>query len=183
MMKRILFIEDEKFFLEELQIALADYEITPAYSAPSGMELVQSEDFDAVLLDIMMPPPDDMNPECVDYGRSTGVELCRRIKNLKPELPIVVLTVVRDPVILERIKEAGATKVINKPVPSSVVSASLDEVYFRLARIYEVDSPYRDLEKALKYYRLVYDLFPESLYVDEAEKRIKYLNRHFFLIQ
>lgn len=60
---------------------------------------------------------------------------------------------------------------------------SLDEVYFRLARIYEVDSPYRDLEKALEYYRLLYDLFPESLYVDQAEERIKYLNRHFFLIQ
>lgn len=128
MSKRVLFIEDEKFFLEELQIALTDYEITPAYSAPRGMELVQSSDFDAVLLDIMMAPPEDIDPECVGYGRSTGVELCRRIKNLKPELPVVVLTVVRDPGILKKIEEAGAARVINKPASSSVVSASLDEV-------------------------------------------------------
>ena len=128
MKKRVIFIEDEKFFLEELQIALTDFDITPAYSAPKGMELVKTRDFDAVLLDIMMPPPDDMNPETVDYGRSTGVELCRRIKELKPDLPIIVLTVVTDPAILEKIEEAGADRVINKPASSNVVSNNLDEV-------------------------------------------------------
>ena len=128
MKRRILFIEDEMFFLEQLQMALTDYEITPAYSAPKGMELIQSEEFDAVLLDIMMSPSDDMDPEFVDYGRSTGVELCRRIKSAKPELPVIALTVVRDPGILERIKEAGASKVLNKPASSGMVSAVLEEV-------------------------------------------------------
>ena len=128
MSKRVLFIEDEKFFLEGLQIALTDYEIIPAYSAPRGMELMQDGDFDAVLLDIMMPPAEDMNPEDVGYGRTTGVELCRRIRNLKPELPIVVLTVVRDPGILAEIQAAGASKVLNKPVSSGMVRDSLEEI-------------------------------------------------------
>ena len=128
MKKRVVFIEDEKFFLEELQIALTDFDITPAYSAPKGMELVQTRDFDAVLLDIMMAPPDDMNPETVDYGRSTGVEICRRIKELKPELPVIVITVVTDPEILKKIDEAGADRVINKPTSSNIVSNNLDEV-------------------------------------------------------
>ncbi len=128
MKKRVLIIEDERFFLEQLQIALIDYEIIPAPSAPRGVELIESGDFDAVLLDIMMSPPEDMDPESVNYGRSTGVEICRRIKDIRPELPVIILTIVRDPGILERIKEAGATRIINKPVSSSVVSASLDEV-------------------------------------------------------
>lgn len=128
MKKRILFIEDERFFLEQLQMALTEYEITPAYSAVKGMELIQDGDFDAVLLDIMMSPSEDMDPEFVDYGRSTGVEICRRIKNLKPELPVIALTVVRDPGILERIKEAGAARVLNKPASSSAVSECLSEV-------------------------------------------------------
>jgi len=128
MRKRVLFVEDEKFFLEELQLALTNYEITPAYSAAGAMEIFQSGDFDAVLLDIMMPPSEDMDPEDVNYGRSTGVEICRRIKELKPELPVVVLTVVRDPGILERIEGAGADRIINKPVSSSEVSVGLDEV-------------------------------------------------------
>jgi len=128
MKKRILFIEDERFFLEQIQMALTSYEITPAYSAPEGIELAQSKNFDAVLLDIMMPPSEDMDPESVDYGRSTGVEVCRKIKELKPDLPVVALTVVRDPGILERIAEAGANGILNKPASSSEVSASLDEV-------------------------------------------------------
>ena len=107
---------------------MTEYDITPAYSALSGMELVRDENFDAVLLDIMMPPPADMDPEHVGYGRSTGVELCRRIKELKSQLPVVVLSVVRDPGILERIEEVGADRIINKPVSSSEVSAILDEV-------------------------------------------------------
>ncbi len=128
MKKRVLFIEDEKFFLEQLQLALTDYDITPAYSARSGMELIQNESFDAVLLDIMMPPPEDIDPERVGYGRSTGVELCRRIKELHPQIPVIVLSVVRDPEILEKIKEVGADRIINKPVSSSEVSAILNEV-------------------------------------------------------
>jgi tetratricopeptide (TPR) repeat protein len=60
---------------------------------------------------------------------------------------------------------------------------NLDEVYYRLARIYEVDSPYRDLESARHYYSLLYELFPESRYSDPAAERLNYLNRHFFLVQ
>ncbi len=60
---------------------------------------------------------------------------------------------------------------------------NLDEVYFRLARIYEVDSPYRDLEAARHYYGLLYESFPESIYSDPAADRLDYLNRHFFLVQ
>jgi tetratricopeptide (TPR) repeat protein len=59
----------------------------------------------------------------------------------------------------------------------------LDEVYYRLAQIYEVDSPYRDLESARHYYSLLYGLFPESLYADPAADRLNYLDRHFFLVQ
>jgi tetratricopeptide (TPR) repeat protein len=59
----------------------------------------------------------------------------------------------------------------------------LDEVYFRLAQIYEVDSPYRDIESARHYYSLLYESFPESLYVEPAAERLDYLNRHFFLVQ
>jgi tetratricopeptide (TPR) repeat protein len=60
---------------------------------------------------------------------------------------------------------------------------NLDEVYFRLAQIYEVDSPYRDLESARHYYGLLYESFPESIYVEPAARRLNYLDRHFFLVQ
>lgn len=127
-MKKILFIEDEEFLLEQYQIALSDFEVTPANSALKGLELIQRMDFDAVLLDIMMPPTGDIDPELVNYGRSTGVEICRRIKNIRPDIPIVVLSVVRDVGILDRIKEAGASEIINKPALPSRVIETLNKV-------------------------------------------------------
>ncbi|MGB9596238.1 MAG: response regulator [Candidatus Poribacteria bacterium] len=128
--KKILFIEDEEFTLEQLQIALEDYnyEVIPASSATEGMNLVSKMNFDAVLLDIMMPPPQDIDPEIVGNGRTTGVEICRRIKYLKPDLPIVVLSVVRDPGILRRINEAGANEIINKPALPSKISDTLNKI-------------------------------------------------------
>jgi outer membrane protein assembly factor BamD (BamD/ComL family) len=60
---------------------------------------------------------------------------------------------------------------------------NLDEVYYRLAGIYEVDSPHRDIEAARHYYSLIYELYPESRYSDPAGERIDYLDRHFFLVQ
>lgn len=128
--RKILFIEDELFTLEQLQIALEDYnyEIIPASSAMEGMNLVNTMNFDAVLLDIMMPPPNDVDPEIVGNGRTTGVEICRRIRHLRPDLPIIVLSVVRDPSILRRINEAGANEIINKPALPSKISDTLNKV-------------------------------------------------------
>ncbi len=127
-MKKILFIEDEEFLLEQYQIALSDFDVIPANSALKGLELIRQMDFDAVLLDIMMPPTEDMDPELVSYGRSTGVEICRRIKNIRPDIPIVVLSVVRDAGILNRIKEAGASEIINKPAMPNKVIEILNKV-------------------------------------------------------
>jgi len=59
----------------------------------------------------------------------------------------------------------------------------LDEVYYRLAFIYEVNSPYRNLELSRDYYGLLYENFPESPYAELAGKRLDYLDRHFFLVQ
>ena len=58
----------------------------------------------------------------------------------------------------------------------------LDEVYFRLARLYELDLTQRDLEKSRSYYQKVYDEYPESLYSDESRQRLRYLERYFFRI-
>ena len=128
MKKKVLYIEDEKFLLEQVQIALEDFDIVPASSAARSMELVNEMDFDAVLLDIMMPPPDDIDPEIVGYGRTTGVEICRRIRNLKPHLPIVILSVVRDLGILGKIKDAGANEILYKPALPSKIIETLNKV-------------------------------------------------------
>ncbi len=128
MKKQILFIEDDKFLLEQLQIALEDFEIIPTSSASMGLEMLNKARYDAVILDIMMPPPEDMDAELVGYGRTTGIEVCRRIRYLNPDLPIVVLSVVRDVGILDRIHKAGADEIINKPALPNKITETLNKV-------------------------------------------------------
>ncbi len=61
--------------------------------------------------------------------------------------------------------------------------SGLDTVYFQLARIYELESPLRDVRLAREYYRKVYEEFPESEHAAKARERILYLDRHFFHVQ
>ncbi|OHD76166.1 MAG: hypothetical protein A2V99_17785 [Spirochaetes bacterium RBG_16_67_19] len=59
----------------------------------------------------------------------------------------------------------------------------LDAAYFQLARLYELESPLRDVRLAREYYRKVYEEFPESEHAGEARRRILYLDRYFFHVQ
>jgi tetratricopeptide (TPR) repeat protein len=61
--------------------------------------------------------------------------------------------------------------------------AGLDAAYFQLARLYELESPLRDVRLAREYYRKVYEEFPESEHAGEARRRILYLDRYFFHVQ
>jgi len=57
--------------------------------------------------------------------------------------------------------------------------SGLDTVYFQLARIYELESPLRDVRLAREYYRKVYEEFPESEHAAKARERILYLDAIF----
>ncbi len=59
--------------------------------------------FQLVVSDIGMPGPD-------------GVEVCRSLHMLQPELPVVLITAFRDEETFRRAREAGAVDVITKPL-------------------------------------------------------------------
>jgi CheY-like chemotaxis protein len=80
-----------------------------------GSRWFAEESFDAVLLDICMPPAPDMEPDAVQHGRETGIEVARRFHAQKPTVPIVALTVVYDEEIKTRMRDAGIREIINKP--------------------------------------------------------------------
>ena len=59
----------------------------------------------------------------------------------------------------------------------------LDEVLFRMAQLYESETPLRDLKAARDTYRRVYDGWPESPFSEPANARFRYLERHFFEVR
>src|SRR5208337_1933722 len=108
-MYRVLYIEDEPDSLEDLPPLLKGrgLHVVAKGSIDEALSLFRQESFDAVLLDICMPPTEDMPLAAVGYGRETGVEVARRLKTLRPNLPIIALTVVYDPDIKARMRQAG----------------------------------------------------------------------------
>jgi len=103
-MKHILIVEDEEGIVVFLKQGLEEegYQVSSANNGKSGLELFQSEKFDLVLLDWMLP-------------KMTGVEVCKSIRQQNTKVPIIFLTA-KDTVqeTVEGLK-SGANDYIKKP--------------------------------------------------------------------
>jgi CheY-like chemotaxis protein len=130
-MYKVLYVEDEIDMIEDLAPVLKDLglDVIAQRSIEKALQLFSEVSFDAVLLDICMPPSADIDPKKVEYGRETGIEVARRLREQNSDIPIIALTVVNDPEIKERMKNAGITKIINKPADAhAILNAILDEI-------------------------------------------------------
>ncbi|WP_418263581.1 response regulator transcription factor [Flavobacterium faecale] len=103
-MKNILIIEDDPSIVELVSIHLKDIncELTKAYNGFDGLELVKSNHYDVIILDIMLP---DIN----------GIEICKRIRADKNTTPIMMLTARSEEIDKIIGLETGADDYLTKP--------------------------------------------------------------------
>lgn len=103
MPKKILLVEDEKHIARfvELELQHEGYEVKTSFDGREGLSLATSENFDVLLLDVMLPS-------------INGIEICRRIRT-QSQVPIILLTA-RD-AVMDRVAglDAGADDYIVKP--------------------------------------------------------------------
>ena len=80
-MIKILVIEDEKRVADLLKIGLEEngYQVLVAYDGEMGRRLFQSNDFQLIISDIILP-------------KLNGFELCQKIRKANEEIPILMLT-------------------------------------------------------------------------------------------
>jgi CheY-like chemotaxis protein len=85
-MSKILLIDDDKDFQYATRVVLEEngFEVVSAYTPETGIEKVQSEKPDLVILDVLMPS----NYEGFDVARKIREDLKMR------ELPVILLTAV-----------------------------------------------------------------------------------------
>jgi predicted nucleotide-binding protein len=95
---KILFVDDDAFLCSTYIDALRDegYEVVEAPGVRSALAQANTRDFDAVILDIMLPPGKFSNFE-TQGGFKTGISLARELRNKLPEAGILALTMSTDP--------------------------------------------------------------------------------------
>ncbi len=104
-MKKIILADDHSFIrLGLIQILKDEYptvEITEVGDGESLIKEVTLHDFDLVISDLDMP------------GRS-GLEALEQIKLIKPELPVLILSIYKEDLYAVRVLKAGASGYMNK---------------------------------------------------------------------
>ncbi len=101
---RVLLVEDNRRLSHSLQLSLDDagYAVDVAYDGVEGEELAELTNYDAVVLDVMLPQKD-------------GFEVCRSLRQKRIKTPVLMLTA-RD-AIDDRVTglDSGADDYLVKP--------------------------------------------------------------------
>ena len=111
MADRLLLVEDDPRIRTALGLGLVDqgYEVVEAGSGEAALRLIKQDDFDVVLLDLMLPGMD-------------GFAVCRTVRS-QGDLPIIVITARSGLEDVIRGLEAGADDYVTKPVVASELAA------------------------------------------------------------
>lgn len=120
---RILIIEDEQTILEFLRVGLTyeGFQVEVAPDGWSGLRLFNAQEFDLVILDLMLPDLD-------------GLEICKRLRASNPDVALILLTARRE--IPDRIAglNLGADDYVTKPFSFEELLARIRAVLRRRGR-------------------------------------------------
>jgi two-component system, NarL family, invasion response regulator UvrY len=118
-MIRILIADDHPLFREGLRHILAGCpDFTVAGEAGNGQEVLEkvwNNEYDMVLLDIAMPG-------------TPGLEVLKRLKNEKPKLPVLVLSMYPEEQYAVRVIKAGASGYLTKESASEELVTAIRRI-------------------------------------------------------
>ncbi len=111
---KILLAEDEKSLSRALCAILEknNYSVDPVYNGEDALEYLQSSDYDAAILDIMMPKLD-------------GISVLKALRNSSNNVPVIMLTAKSE--IDDKVEglDSGANDYLTKPFDSKELLARL----------------------------------------------------------
>ena len=120
--KRVLVVDDEKLIVKGIRFSLLQdgLEVDCAYDGEEALELARNNEYDLVLLDVMLPKLD-------------GFEVCRQIREFS-DMPIVMLTAKGDDMDKILGLEYGADDYITKPFNILEVKARIKAIMRRASK-------------------------------------------------
>jgi len=160
--ERILIVEDELQLarLMELELDHEGYAVKVSHNGREALGLLQEEEFDLVLLDIMLPELD-------------GVEVCRRLREFS-DIPVIMVTA-RD-AVPEKVEalDTGADDYITKPF-------AIEELLARIrALLRRKNNDLKEDSNMLAIADLVIDKYKYK--VKRAEEEVELTKKEFDLL-
>ena len=154
-MKKILVIEDEKNIQNKIKEFLesAKYEVNTADDGLEGINLIQNNNYDLVLLDIMMPKID-------------GFVVCEMIRK-NNNVPIIILTALTDEESQLKGFDKLADDYITKPFSMPVVLKHIEAIFRRTDNNNETSN-------ILKYKNMILNIENYEVYVDNQKVTLTY---------
>ncbi len=131
---RILVVEDEHRIAASIKKGLEQerFAVDLAYTGPDGYDLAASEDYDLIILDLMLPGLD-------------GLEICRKLRAEKNHTPILILTAKGQ--IQDKVTglDTGADDYLSKPFSFEELLARIRALSRRPKNTLEVILKHNDL--------------------------------------
>lgn len=123
-MATILVVEDDSRIQKALQrlFATEGYEVKCAADGNAGLEFFQMGSVDAVVLDLMLPT-------------LSGRELCKTMKSVSPDKPVVILSAVSEVADKVLLLELGADDYVTKPFSPRELLARVQAAMRRSKRL------------------------------------------------
>ena len=155
-MSRVLIIEDEEAIadLEKDYLELSEFEVSVENRGDTGLKAALSEDFDIIILDLMLPGMD-------------GFEICKKIREQK-NVPILMVSAKKDDIDKIRGLGLGADDYMTKPFsPSELV----DRVKAHLAQYERLAGVAKPENTVIEIRGLKIDKTARRVWIDGVEKQ------------
>ena len=134
-MKKALVVDDTKNIRTLLTTCLEinDYEVTTAKSGHEAIELLNTEKFDLVFLDIKMP-------------EISGTSVLKKMREIGIDIPVIIMTAYATVKNAIECTKLGAVAYLQKPFTAEKVKSVLDEIF-------SIDDSIGALKDSLKHSR------------------------------
>lgn len=150
--KKVLVVDDEKLIVKGIRYSLEQdgMEVFCAYDGEEALELVKEQDFDIILLDVMLP-------------KLTGFEVCQQIREFS-NVPIIMLTAKGEDMDKILGLDYGADDYMTKPFNILEVKARIKAILRRLAKPVEKEEESMIVAKDMRL-----DREGRRVYIEERE--------------
>ena len=148
--RKVLVVDDEKLIVKGIRFSLEQdgMEVTCAYDGEEALQIVKENDFDIILLDVMLP-------------KLSGFEVCQQIRDFS-NVPIIMLTAKTDDMDKILGLDYGADDYMTKPF-------NILEVKARIKAIMRRSSKKDEENKEATYGNLTIDCRSRRVYIEGNE--------------